>query len=86
LVEVSAQFAKGHRVFEEHTLRNGRGLVAGGSPRGGRALPRQMSSPVLQVVDEQRRPKQPSERVVALVYALCFAKYLVSGMFADDGE
>jgi hypothetical protein len=45
-----------------------------------------MSSPVLQVLDERRHPKEPSKRVVALVNALCLAKYLVSGKFADDGE
>ena len=32
------------------------------------------------------RANVPSERVVALVNALCFAKYLVSSKFADDGE
>jgi hypothetical protein len=86
LVEVSAQVAKDHRVFDEQTLRNRRGVVGGGISREGSALPRRMSSPVLRVVDEQRRAKQPSERVVALVNALCFAKYLVSSKFADDGE
>jgi hypothetical protein len=45
-----------------------------------------MSSPALQVLDERRRPKEPSKRAVALVKALYFAKCLVSGKFADDVE
>jgi hypothetical protein len=86
LVEVSAQFAKGHCVFGEQTLRYRRGVVGGGISQDGRALPRRMSSPALQVLDERRRPKEPSKRAVALVKALYFAKCLVSGKFADDVE
>lgn len=86
MVEVSAQFAKGHRVFGEQTLRYRRGVVGGGISQDGRALPRRMSSPALQVLDERRRPKEPSKRAVALVKALYFAKCLVSGKFADDVE